>query len=66
MGVVDKGTADRTSSTTVDRTSLHRVWKTILLAMALAVAVACYFVPVLLAVMGLLLVSLLVARAVYR
>ncbi len=51
---------------TVDRTSLHRVWKAVLIVIALAVATACYFVPVLLVAIGLLLLLLLCARLVYQ
>jgi hypothetical protein len=50
----------------VDRTNLHRVWKTVLIGIALGVATACYFVPVLLVAIGLLLLLLLCARLVYR
>lgn len=65
LGVVDGRTVDRTNRT-VDRTNLHRVWKAILLGGVLVVATACYFVPVLLAVFGLLLLLLLCGRVVYR
>ena len=57
------GASDRR---TVDRTNLHRVWKAILVGIALRVAAACYFVPVLLAAIGLLLLLLLCARLVYQ
>ncbi len=40
LGVID--------TRTVDRTNLHRLWKAILVGIALVVAAACYFVPVLL------------------
>jgi hypothetical protein len=50
---------------TVDRTNLHRLWKAVLVGIALIVGVACYFVPVFLAVIGLLLVLLLCARIAY-
>jgi hypothetical protein len=50
----------------VDRTNLHRVWKAVLIVIALAVATACYFVPVLLVAIGLLLLLLLCGRLVYR
>lgn len=46
----------------MDRTNLHRVWKTVLIGIALIVAAACYFVPVLLVVIGLLLLLILGAR----
>ena len=51
---------------TVDRTKLHRVWKTILVGIALGVATACYFVPALLVAIGVLLLLLLCARLVYQ
>ncbi|WP_232786725.1 class I SAM-dependent methyltransferase [Mycolicibacterium aurum] len=50
----------------MDRTTLHQVWKTILIVIALGVATACYFAPALLAVIGVLLVALVCARALYR
>jgi hypothetical protein len=50
----------------VDRTNLHRIWKAILVGIALVVATACYFAPVLFVVLGVLLVCLLCARLVYR
>ncbi|PRC48950.1 methyltransferase, partial [Mycobacterium sp. ITM-2017-0098] len=39
----------------MDRTTLHRVWRVILALLASAVAVACFFAPVLLVVIGVLL-----------
>jgi len=51
---------------TVDRTTLHRIWKSVLLGMALGVAAACYFVPVLLVAIGVLVLVLLSARLLYR
>ncbi|MGA7053815.1 MAG: class I SAM-dependent methyltransferase, partial [Mycobacterium sp.] len=65
MGVIEGRTVDRTNRT-VDRTNLHRLWKAILIGVALVVATACYFVPVLLVAIGLLLVLLLCARLVYQ
>ena len=50
----------------VDRTDLHRIWHAILIGIALAVAGACYFVPILLVVLGVLGVVLLCGRLVYR
>jgi hypothetical protein len=50
----------------VDRTNLHRVWKAVLVGIALIVAVACYFAPVLLIVIAALLVLLVCARLFYR
>ena len=51
---------------TVERTTLHRVWKAILTGLAVGVAAACYFAPVLLVAVGILLLALLCARLVYR
>ena len=51
---------------TVDRMNLHRLWKAILIGIALVVAAACYFVPALLVAIGLLLLLLLCARFVYQ
>lgn len=66
MGVIDDRTADRTGRQAVDRTTLHRVWKAILVVLGSLVAVVCYFVPILLAVIGALLVALLCGRLIYR
>ena len=63
MSVVDSPPVERPL---VDRTNLHRIWKAILISIALVVATACYFIPVLLVVLGVLLVLLLCARWVYR
>jgi hypothetical protein len=63
--MVDNGTVDRTKQV-VDRTSLHRLWKAVLAVIALAVVTACYFVPVLLIGIGILIVLLLCARRIYR
>jgi Methyltransferase domain len=60
--VVDSPTVD---SPAVDRTNLHRIWHAILIGIGLAVAAACYFVPVLLAALAAILVLLLCARLVY-
>ena len=56
MSVVDSPPVERPL---VDRTNLHRIWKAILISIALVVATACYFIPVLLVVLGVLLVLLL-------
>src|ERR1700679_1356197 len=61
--VVDSPTV---SSSAVDRTNLHLIWKAILIGIALLVATACYFAPVLLVALGVLPVFLLFARLVYR
>jgi hypothetical protein len=50
----------------VDRTTLHRIWKANLIGAAIVAATACYFVPVLLVAIGLLLLVLLFARLLYR
>jgi Methyltransferase domain len=50
----------------VDRTHLHRIWRAVLVGIALVVATACFFVPVLLVVIGLLILLLLLARFAYR
>ncbi|GFG73608.1 hypothetical protein MBOT_09730 [Mycobacterium botniense] len=50
----------------MDRTNLHRIWKAILIGIILVVAMACYFVPVLLVTIGLLLLLLLCARFAYQ
>lgn len=49
----------------MDRTNVHRIWRAVLICIALIVAAACYFVPVLI-VIGVLLLLLLSARLVYR
>ncbi len=64
MSVVDSPTVD--SPVAVDKTTLHRTWKAILIGIAIVVAGACYLVPVLLAALGVLVLLLLCARLVYR
>ncbi len=64
MSVVDSPTVE--SPAAVDRTTLHRVWKAILVGIALLLAAACYFEPALLVVFGALLLLLSCARLVYR
>jgi Macrocin-O-methyltransferase (TylF) len=66
MGVIDGRTVDRMTMQSVDRTNLHRIWKAVLIGIALVVATACYFVPVLLVGIGVLLLLLVCARVVYR
>jgi Macrocin-O-methyltransferase (TylF) len=63
VSVVD---SPRVESPEVDRTNLHSVWKAILVGIALLLATACYFEPVLLVAFGALLLLLLIARLVYR
>jgi len=65
LGVVESGTVDRTNQT-VDRTNIHRLWRAVLVVIALGIATACYFAPVLLIALGILLLALLCARLVYR
>lgn len=65
VSVVEDRTVDRTYPT-VDRTNIHRLWKAVLVAFALGVAVACYFAPVLLIGIAILLLLLLFARLLYR
>lgn len=50
----------------VERTTVHRIWRALLVVIALAVAVACYFWPVLALAIGAFLVLFLIARLVYR
>jgi Macrocin-O-methyltransferase (TylF) len=50
---------------TVDRTTVHRLWRAILVAMALIAAAICYYLPVLLVPIGVLLLSLVIARIAY-
>lgn len=59
-------TVDRTNVHPVDRTSVHRLWKVVLVCLALIVAAACFFQPDLLIAIGLLLFLLLCARLAYR
>lgn len=80
MRIVDRRTGDRTSvhrmwmadrtsdhrTRTVDRTSVHRLWKAVLIGITLIVATACYFWPVLLIAIGILLLLLVCARLAYR
>ncbi len=66
MSVVGGQTADRTGRQSVDRTTLHRVWKLVLAVTAMGVATACYFAPLLLVVIALALAALACARLAYR
>ena len=63
MSIIDSPTVD---SAAVDRTNLHRIWKAILVGIALVVAAACYFLPLLLVALGVLLLFLLCGRFVYQ
>lgn len=64
MSVVDSPSVD--SPAAVDRTTVHQLWKTILVGMMLGVAGACYFVPLLFVGLAVLVFLLLCARLVYR
>ena len=50
----------------MDRTNLHRIWKAVLIVIALILATACYFRPVLLVAMGVLLLLIVCARFAYQ
>ncbi|OMC16575.1 methyltransferase [Mycobacterium colombiense] len=45
-----------------DRTTIHRLWKAVLVGIAVIVATACYFWPALLIALGMLLLLLICAR----
>ncbi|QEN13257.1 class I SAM-dependent methyltransferase [Mycolicibacterium sp. ELW1] len=51
---------------TVDRTTLHRLWKATLVGIGTVLAVACYFLPVLLVAIGVVVVLWLCGRMIYR
>jgi hypothetical protein len=61
-----KTISQRVLRRTVDRTTLHRIWKAVLIGIALIVATAGYLVPVLFVAIGLLLLLILCARFAYR
>ena len=63
MRVVDSPTVD---SPAVDRTNLHLIWKAILIGLVLVGAIVCYFLPVLIVALGVLLLFFLCARLVYQ
>ncbi|MCV7103865.1 class I SAM-dependent methyltransferase [Mycobacterium palustre] len=50
----------------VDKTSLHRIWKAILVGTALVVAAVCFLAPIVFVVIGLFFGLLLCARVAYR
>ena len=58
--------AGLTVGRSVDRMTLHRVWKAMFVAGVLLVAAICGFVPIIGVVIGALVLLLLVARAGYR
>lgn len=51
---------------TVDRTDVHHLWKAILIGIALILAVACYFAPVLLVAIGIPVLFIVCARFAYQ
>jgi hypothetical protein len=61
--VVDSPTVDRSA---VDRANLQLIWKSVLIGSVLAVAAACYFAPVLIVALGVLLLFFLCARLAYQ
>lgn len=62
----ENGHPGATRRLTADRTTIHRIWKAFLVGIAIAVAIACYFVPILLVVIGAAISSVLIGRLVYR
>ena len=60
------GVIARIDRQTVDRTTVHRIWRAALIVVAFAIATACYFAPVLLIVIGVSLLALFCARLAYR
>lgn len=50
----------------VERSTVHRIWRALLVVAVLAIAVACYVWPVVAIVIGVLLVVFLIARLLYR
>ncbi|WP_232512162.1 class I SAM-dependent methyltransferase [Mycobacterium avium] len=65
MGIVDRRTMDRTNLDRMpkaDRTIIHRLWKAVLVGIALSLAAACYFWPAVLIALGVLLLLLICAR----
>jgi hypothetical protein len=61
--VVERPTMD---SAAVDRTTLHRVWRAILIGIALVVATAGFFAPVIFLALSALILLLTCTRLVYR
>ncbi|MGV0850699.1 class I SAM-dependent methyltransferase [Mycolicibacterium phlei] len=58
--------ADAPTGAFKDRTTIHWIWRGVLLAIAVAIAVACYLVPVLLVVIAALVVVIALGRLIYR
>jgi hypothetical protein len=50
----------------VERTNVHRLWKVVLVGIALVLLVACFFVPLLVIAIAVLVLLLICARSVYR
>ncbi|OBK32893.1 methyltransferase [Mycobacterium sp. 1165196.3] len=65
MGVIDRWAVTRADDRPADRTTVHRLWKAIVLSVALIVAIACFLQPLFLLGMGGLLLLLVIARLVY-
>ena len=57
---------DTVNRRTVERTTVHRIWKAVLIGTALVLVTACFFKPVLALAIALLLLLLLFARLAYR
>lgn len=66
MDAVNNRSVGRTDGRAVDRTTLHTVWKAILVVIVLGFAVVCYFAPIVPAVLAAWLAVLLCARWLYR
>jgi hypothetical protein len=57
---------DMVEKRSVDRATVHRMWKAVLVGIALIIAAACYVVPALGLAIGVLVLLLLCARLAYR
>ncbi|CAN5433242.1 hypothetical protein BH10ACT3_BH10ACT3_22000 [soil metagenome] len=60
------GVIERIDRRTVDRTTVHRIWRAVLIVLALGIAAACYLAPIILVVLAIGLALLLCARFFYR
>lgn len=65
MGVIDRRATTGANTRPVDRTTVHKLWKAVVLCVVLIVGIACFFQPFLLLATGLVLLLLLVARLLY-
>lgn len=63
--MIDRRAATGASTRPADRTTVHRLWKAVVLCVVLIVAIACFQQPFLLLALGLLLLLFLIARMVY-